>query len=578
MANQTAQPYTVLKIATDSGPLAQIWLAANMSNIPRGSILQTSIEESAKEIAKASGCETTIEQTAESITLRTSGELLQGIVRVYSKQAGFLLSDIKDTLTKITALFKAHSRINVTINRISTIAKVNQLVLEDTVTEREVLATPSLDFLVENHTGKKTLLNEYNSILRDVHGARTTEGDHSLEVGRRFNPDGDFEHNSSALALDFDIDEGTRDLEMSNEGTREAHVSNKMENVNNIDFPIDEPLDDNNNWDLGINEDHHDSIEVGRRADEALLDEPTEFGFNLDLDKEEPIAGGVDEDMEPIVQQRKIVSNKKMDLSLKNTANIMIDERSELSKTTFVESTIIKVAEPVSKRNIIKKSISQKRLLHEVLSDLRYLNSSIVSGLLSYHIAKKQKVQNADDDIEEVEMIENSPMVPALNISLEMDDDDSVIGMDDAQQELNDFILNDDLSRNLEDAEENSNIEAQGTFLVDSQNKHVGSQVLPSSADEDNVKLSTGESVSRNAVELAEILRDFTDDKDVTYSGILNTSVKEENGPTKRDASQCFFDMLTLATSGCIKLEQTSTFEDISISTLKPLYEKYIPA
>nr|6ZZ6_C Chain C, Sister chromatid cohesion protein 1,Sister chromatid cohesion protein 1,Sister chromatid cohesion protein 1 [Saccharomyces cerevisiae S288C] len=37
-------------------------------------------------------------------TLRTSGELLQGIVRVYSKQATFLLTDIKDTLTKISML------------------------------------------------------------------------------------------------------------------------------------------------------------------------------------------------------------------------------------------------------------------------------------------------------------------------------------------------------------------------------------------------------------------------------------------------------------------------------------------
>ncbi|KAG0654197.1 sister chromatid cohesion protein 1 [Maudiozyma exigua] len=577
MSNQTAQPYTVLKIATDSGPLAQIWLAANMSNIPRGSILQTSIEDSAKEIAKASGCETSIEQAAESITLRTSGELLQGIVRVYSKQAGFLLSDIKDTLTKITALFKTHSRINVTINRISTIAKVNQLVLEDTVTEREVLSTPSLDFLVEKHTNKKTLLNEHNSILRDVYGARTTEGDQSLEVGRRFNPDGDFEHNSSALALDFDINEGPHDSEMSNEGTREDQAGNNMDTANNMDFPIDEPLDDNDNWDLGINENHDESVEVGRRADEPLLDEPTEFGFNLDLDKEEPITDIVEDDMEPTVQQHKASSNKRRDPSLKNTSTIMIDERSELSKSNFIESTGTKVTDSSSNRNIIRKSLSHKRLLNEVLSDLGYLNNSIVSGLLSYHITKKQKVQETTNDIEEIEMIENSPVIPALNISLEMNDNNSILDMDDVQTELGDYALNDIMSHTLEDPEENSNIEAQGTFLVDSQTTNPGSQILPS-ADVDNVELVTGNAASRNTVELAETLRSFTDDKNITYSGILNNSVTEGNKPTKHDASQCFFDILTLATSGCIKLDQTSAFEDISISTLKPLYEKYIPA
>ncbi|OXT09780.1 hypothetical protein B9K03_12085, partial [Rothia sp. Olga] len=72
------------------------------------------------EIAKVAGCDIDINNntalkedhelaTGDYITLRTSGELLHGVVRVYSKQAGFLLSDIKDTLIKISSLFKTSS-------------------------------------------------------------------------------------------------------------------------------------------------------------------------------------------------------------------------------------------------------------------------------------------------------------------------------------------------------------------------------------------------------------------------------------------------------------------------------------
>lgn len=135
MVTENPQRLTVLRLATNKGPLAQIWLASNMSNIPRGSVIQTHIAESAKEIAKASGCDDESGDN-EYITLRTSGELLQGIVRVYSKQATFLLTDIKDTLTKISMLFKTSQKMTSTVNRLNTVTRVHQLMLEDAVTER----------------------------------------------------------------------------------------------------------------------------------------------------------------------------------------------------------------------------------------------------------------------------------------------------------------------------------------------------------------------------------------------------------------------------------------------------------
>ncbi|KAF4006742.1 N terminus of Rad21 / Rec8 like family protein [Saccharomyces cerevisiae] len=186
MVTENPQRLTVLRLATNKGPLAQIWLASNMSNIPRGSVIQTHIAESAKEIAKASGCDDESGDN-EYITLRTSGELLQGIVRVYSKQATFLLTDIKDTLTKI---------------------------------KREVLVTPGLEFL-DDTTIPVGLMAQENSMERKVQGA--APWDTSLEVGRRFSPDEDFEHNNlSSMNLDFDIEEGPITSKSWEEGTRQS--------------------------------------------------------------------------------------------------------------------------------------------------------------------------------------------------------------------------------------------------------------------------------------------------------------------------------------------------------------------
>ncbi|CAB4255263.1 similar to Saccharomyces cerevisiae YDL003W MCD1 Essential subunit of the cohesin complex required for sister chromatid cohesion in mitosis and meiosis [Maudiozyma barnettii] len=570
MSANIAQPYTVLKIGTDAGPLAQIWLAANMSNIPRGSVLQTSINESAKEIAKVSGCEPEIEQNNENITLHVSGELLQGIVRVYSKQAGFLLSDIKDTLTKITALFKTHSRVNVTISRISTIAKVNQLVLEDTVTEKEVLSTPSLDFLDEPPQVMKTLLNGNNSMLRGVQGAATNSvgvhsADNSLEVGRRFNPDGEFEHNSSALALDFDIDEGTR-------VSTEPHIQFEG---NDMDFPIDDPLDDNDNWDLGINEEHDDdSIEVGRRAEEPLLDEHTEFGFDLDLDKNGHVGEPLEEDTEPIPPKR--MSSKRVnDPSLKNTMNIIVDDNSEMSRSNINDNTSSETINNAPNR-IQHKNMSHKRLSHEILTDLGYLHQSVISHLLPYHTLKKQKIQEPIQTTEEIEVIENSSR-PALDISLELDSTNHIDDIDNIQEDFEDIAINDNTDFNCEHDTGSPRINTQGTILEDSSNQEERDTSTTSLIEEDNMKLRNGEVASRGTIEMAETLREYTNSSDIAYSDILSHRLDDSNQPTKTDASKCFFDMLTLATSGCIKLEQSSAFENISISTLKPLYEKFIP-
>ncbi|KRZ74023.1 UPF0183 protein C16orf70 -like protein, partial [Trichinella papuae] len=83
--------------ATTTGPLAKIWLAAHWE----------------KKLTKAQIFETNIDRAVESIlepkakmALRTTGHLLLGIVRIYSRKTKYLLADCNEAFLKIKMAFR----------------------------------------------------------------------------------------------------------------------------------------------------------------------------------------------------------------------------------------------------------------------------------------------------------------------------------------------------------------------------------------------------------------------------------------------------------------------------------------
>lgn len=84
-------------ILAKKGPLAKIWLAAHWE----------------KKLSKAHVFETDLQSSVESIiapkvkiALRTSGHLLLGVVRIYSRKAKYLLADCTEALIKIKMAFR----------------------------------------------------------------------------------------------------------------------------------------------------------------------------------------------------------------------------------------------------------------------------------------------------------------------------------------------------------------------------------------------------------------------------------------------------------------------------------------
>jgi len=84
-------------VLAKKGPLSRIWLAAHWDKkLTKAHVFETNIESSVDGIL----------QPKVKMALRTSGHLLLGVVRIYSRKAKYLLSDCNEAFVKIKMAFR----------------------------------------------------------------------------------------------------------------------------------------------------------------------------------------------------------------------------------------------------------------------------------------------------------------------------------------------------------------------------------------------------------------------------------------------------------------------------------------
>ncbi|XP_055681206.1 double-strand-break repair protein rad21-like protein 1 [Lutzomyia longipalpis] len=84
-------------VLAKKGPLARIWLAAHWDKkLTKAHVFETNIEQSVEGIM----------QPKVKLALRTSGHLLLGVVRIYSRKAKYLLADCNEAFAKIKVAFR----------------------------------------------------------------------------------------------------------------------------------------------------------------------------------------------------------------------------------------------------------------------------------------------------------------------------------------------------------------------------------------------------------------------------------------------------------------------------------------
>lgn len=117
-----------------TGPLARVWLAANLERkLSKSNILQSNIESSVSAI---------VDQGQAPMALRLSGQLLLGVVRIYSRKARYLLDDCTEAVSKIKLAFRPGN--NDLLGDQSNTVDRGSLILPDTMTEYEnpIIAWP----------------------------------------------------------------------------------------------------------------------------------------------------------------------------------------------------------------------------------------------------------------------------------------------------------------------------------------------------------------------------------------------------------------------------------------------------
>jgi hypothetical protein len=80
-------------LLSKTGPLARVWLSANLERkLSKNHILQASVKDSVEAI---------VTPNQAPMALRLTGQLLLGVVRIYSRKAHYLLDDCNEALIKI---------------------------------------------------------------------------------------------------------------------------------------------------------------------------------------------------------------------------------------------------------------------------------------------------------------------------------------------------------------------------------------------------------------------------------------------------------------------------------------------
>ncbi|KAI9001984.1 double-strand-break repair protein rad21, partial [Gaertneriomyces semiglobifer] len=115
-------------LLSKKGKLAKVWLAAHWERkLSKSQFLQTNITASVQSI---------IETGQQPMALRLSGQLLLGVVRIYSRKARYLLEDCNEALVKIKMAFRPGV---VDLPGDHAVANVNAITLADAITEFDIL-------------------------------------------------------------------------------------------------------------------------------------------------------------------------------------------------------------------------------------------------------------------------------------------------------------------------------------------------------------------------------------------------------------------------------------------------------
>ncbi|KAF8919935.1 Rec8 like protein-domain-containing protein [Mucidula mucida] len=188
-------------ILSRRGPLGRVWLAAHMERkLSKTQTLQTDIEESVGAI---------MGQDVEIMALRLSGQLLLGVVRIYSRKAKYLLEDCNEALLKIKMAFRPGA-VDMGEGLVASKAAITLQQNEFNIN----LSLPDLNWDEADHEPRRQLTDGRQHLARAADITLPPSDNFGLEFDF-FDDEGGIGSQDVDLGIDFGPD-GNMDVDMDN--------------------------------------------------------------------------------------------------------------------------------------------------------------------------------------------------------------------------------------------------------------------------------------------------------------------------------------------------------------------------
>ncbi|KAJ5718001.1 hypothetical protein N7488_003647 [Penicillium malachiteum] len=543
-------------LLSKTGPLARVWLSANIERkLTKSHILQTDIDTSVNAI---------VDQGQAPMALRLSGQLLLGVVRIYSRKARYLLDDCNEALMKIKMAFRLTNNNDLT----TTAVAPGGITLPDVLTESDLFTNldasllfpqnlnlepagkqpGSLDFgsqLLGDSSFRRSMSQEplrlEDPSLVELDIGDSYDNDTTMEIGRDAPPPRPMEedlHSDSGKLIDNDDlildigDEGApldaMDLDDDNDNMHDL-LDGQVEFGGDDDFGGQTPRAEENRFardtesplsDAGSVQMHQLEEEFNRQASEAVETAAPQRAQRAKRVK-----------VEPLIELDQLVSLSTKEIrSQENHTNGILKPATFLPRDPVLLTLVTRQQNGEFVSSIFGEE--RGRGWAPELRNLLTLDAVKKAGELK----RKRDSGISDMDVAAAEVPE-----------LEFGDDEAIVPIDEG------IGLDTTLHQR-------SDIDFPGDDVnMDMPISDDGDMGAPMDDFDDTIRPVDTEPVSMGTKHAVHILREqLGESSSAQKKSVLFQDLLPEKRASKADATKMFFEVLVLATKDAVKVEQGS--------------------
>lgn len=594
-----------VQLLSKQGPLAHVWLAANYEKkLSKQQLLNTNIIASSKYISTQPRLSQSQSQNQEqdqsqqsgkagTITLRLSGQLLLGIVRIYSRKTKYLLDDVNDTLFKLKNSFKYATGGNILLGSDNTnnpninlppqktiITNVSNIILTDQATDFDLLYQEdlNLDDDTQNASTTQTLFSQLNN---SVNNDDSFNYDQSIEypryddVGMGMDDGVGINNNNEDfdLELDFNLDdeedvndgESDRSIEVgrnapSNQVTVDhpdislVDFNEKQENNDQIEFDFGNPLET-------IDELHQDT---------NVAQEPLTPPSQPEQTQKRPrkATTGITENGELRTNKRKIAIDSVNDIESGISSRTLRDIQQQQMSNEFGEEFLIVTLSESDKLQLIHE-LSTPVSLNNKRRKLWNVDDHLQRECLRLSEEEKQKEQEKERELENQQWDQENDFNNDFDLSLPGLESDY-----ESPQNFDSSIPLEELANENEEFEEEHSKENSTKASI-----QIAGHLRDAFTTKNNIT-NLSELIQKD---LNITKKDFSSANPESLPlGTVHHSSDSINVNQRREATKCFFELLVLASQDCITLDQRTSEDkrelggEISITSRDKLFSSFL--